>query len=214
MSRLRARFLSSVSDSATVSRSMLMGIPALSGHGLGGFSPKMGSLKLLDTTRSSILLEAKVNVTNPTNYSATVPFVDVNVLNNGTILAHATARDVSFVPGANHNILVHLWWDPSKYSGKIGVDHGREFMSQFISGNHYISTLSSLLILLGFNTTVTIRTHNGTIPALPRLGSALNKIEIDMPTPKLTPPKSPNHPDDPHDEDEPRFIDDATVSLA
>lgn len=38
-----------------------------------------------------------------------------------------------------------------------------------------------------------------------------------MPTPKLKPPKNPNHPDDPTEDpedDAPHFIDDATVSSA
>jgi len=67
--------------------------------------------------------------------------------------------------------------------------------------------------LIGFNTTLTLKTHNGTIPSQPGLGEALSSLKIEIPTPKLTPPKNPNHPDDDDDEDDkaPHFIDDATV---
>ena len=63
----------------------------------------------------------------------------------------------------------------------------------------------------GYNTTLTLRTHNGSIPALPHLGAALSNFSVELPTPKLTPPKNPSHPDRDPDDDGPRFIDDATV---
>ena len=69
----------------------------------------------------------------------------------------------------------------------------------------------------GYNTTLTLKTHNGTVPTQPRLGHALSSISIEIPTPKLTPPKNPNHPDDEdddRDENAPHFIDDATVGPA
>ena len=96
--------------------------------------PKIGSLQILETTKSTLLLEAKINITNPTEYSATVPYVNVNFLNNGTILGHATARDVSVMPGQNHNIVVQALWNPMTQSGKKGADVGRELLSQYISG--------------------------------------------------------------------------------
>ena len=108
--------------------------PAISGGKLEGFVPKIGSLQILETTKSTLLLEAKINITNPTEYSATVPYVNVNFLNNGTILGHATARDVSVVPGPNHNIVVQALWEPMIQSGKKGADVGRELLSQYISG--------------------------------------------------------------------------------
>jgi len=46
------------------------------------------------------------------------------------------------------------------------------------------------------------------------LGKALSHFEIDIPTPKLQPPKNPNHPDDDDDDRDgnaPHFIEDATV---
>jgi hypothetical protein len=75
-----------------------------------------------------------VNITNPTEYSATVPFVDINILTNGTLLGHATARDVTVVPGVNTNILVTAVWDPRTMGGEEGHRVGVEFLSQYISG--------------------------------------------------------------------------------
>ena len=107
---------------------------AISGGDLKGFSPQLGSLRILETTRSTLFLEAKINVTNPTEYSAIVPYVNIKLLSNGTEIGHATARNVSVVPGPNHNILVEALWDPLTPSGQEGVARGKELLSQYISG--------------------------------------------------------------------------------
>ena len=107
---------------------------ALPGKGVAGFSPKVGDLKILDTTATTILFEARVNVSNPTNYSASVPFVDINLLCNGSYLGHAIARNVKVVPGDNDLILVRATWDPAKNNTPGAIDQGRELLSQYISG--------------------------------------------------------------------------------
>lgn len=76
-----------------------------------------------------------VNFTNPTEYSATVPFVDINILTNGTLLGHATAKDVTVVPGLNTNMLVTAIWDPLSLGGEQSHRVGVEFLSQYISGS-------------------------------------------------------------------------------
>ena len=130
---------------------------ALPGKGVGGFSPKVGDLKILDTTATTILFEARVNVSNPTNYSATVPFVDINLLCNGSYLGHVTARNVQVVPGDNDLILVKAIWDPAKNSSPSAFDQGRELLSQYISGESacqhvsivsFVSTQASRLLRL------------------------------------------------------------------
>ena len=107
---------------------------AISGGHLAGFLPKIGSLEILDTTASTLTIHATLNITNPTLYSATVPYVNINLLNNGTILGHATAENISIVPGLNHNIPVIALWDPMTPSGEKGRRVGRELLSQYISG--------------------------------------------------------------------------------
>ena len=108
-------------------------ILAISGGSLEGFKPKVGSLQILETTKSSLTIEAKVNVTNPTDYSATVPYVNICLLSNGSRLGYATAENISVVPGQNDNMLVKALWEPH---GKHGRTVARELLSQYISGNN------------------------------------------------------------------------------
>lgn len=98
------------------------------------FSPEVGGLEILDTTETSLTIGAKVNITNPTDYAASVPYIDINISVNNTILGHATARDVSIVPGPNYNLAAEAVWDPFTVSGKKGKHTGSELLSQYISG--------------------------------------------------------------------------------
>ena len=113
---------------------LMAGHLAISGGDLESFSPQVGSLRVRETTSSTLSLEVKVNMTNPTEYSAIVPYVNIKLLSNGTEIGHATARNVSVVPGPNHNILVEALWDPLTPSGHRGVAQGKELLSQYISG--------------------------------------------------------------------------------
>lgn len=162
-------------------------------------SPKVFNLSIIDTTESSLTISALVNLTNPTNYSATVPYVDINILNNNTLLGHATVKNLSLRPGNNTNIPVTATWDPLTLGGDPAASIGREFLSQYISG---------------WNTTLTLQTHKGTLPALPSLGHALSHFPVTFPTPRLgssTPPPSPDPPKE--DPNKPHFIEDATFHL-
>ena len=94
----------------------------------------MKDLRVHGSSRHSLDIEAVVSFTNPTNYSATIPFFDINVLTNGTLLGNATAKNVKVVPGRNENLLVSAKWDPQNLSGKEGLDVGRELLSQYVSG--------------------------------------------------------------------------------
>ena len=67
-----------------------------------------------------------------------------------------------------------------------------------------------LTIFLGANTTVTFKTHKGTIPTLPGIGEALSIIHIDVPVPQVSTPGSP---DDDAGIKRPHFIQDATVQF-
>ncbi|KAF2809599.1 uncharacterized protein BDZ99DRAFT_388718 [Mytilinidion resinicola] len=170
------------------------------GDSIGSLSPKIGNLKILDTGATSLTLQAEVNFTNPTNYSATVPYFNINILVNDTILGSATATNVLVVPGNNTNVTITAVYDPFGNSGEKGKTVGRELLSQYISG---------------YNTTLTLKTHNGTIPAQPALGFALSAFGINLPTPSLSSPKKPSDGDDPDEpeNDGPHFIKDATMHL-
>ncbi|KAB2575070.1 Pre-rrna processing protein [Lasiodiplodia theobromae] len=167
-----------------------------SGSGTGEMfkrvAPKFGNLKILDTGASSIKFQAEVNFTNPTNYSATVPYANINILTNGTALGQVTAENLTVVPGNNTGVLVEAVWDPLKMSGEKGRIVGRDLLSQYLSG---------------FNTSLTLKTHKNTIPSQPALGEMLSKLELSLPTPNL------RHGDDGEDGDKPRFIKEATMHI-
>jgi len=153
----------------------------------------------LSTSKTSINLQAHVNFTNPTEYTAHIPFVNIHILNNGSIIGDATLQNVDVVQGNNSNILVQATWDPTTFGGEEGAKIGRELLSQYISG---------------FNTTLTFQTHEGSIPNQPGLGKALSKFAIEIPAPKLSAPSSGDEgEDDDNGDGKPHFITNAVFHL-
>ena len=122
-------------------------------------------------------------------------------MKNGSLLGHATARDLYVKPGENHNLLVKAVYSPFDLGGKNAKEVGRQLLSQYISG---------------WNTTLTLQTHKGSIPTQPALGKALSKFAVEIATPKLRAP-TPGDPEDPDDPDKehdgPHFIQDVTMHL-
>ena len=110
--------------------------------------PSLTDLNIHGYKAHALAIEANINFTNPTNYSATVPFFDINILTNGTLLGNATVENVSVVPGRNENVHVRAKWDPLSLSGESGVKVGRELLSQYVSG--MCSITNPLLILDSF----------------------------------------------------------------
>ncbi|KAI4169622.1 MAG: hypothetical protein LQ343_005561 [Gyalolechia ehrenbergii] len=194
---------------------------AIAGGNMTKFSPQVGSLEIHDTSKTSLTIGAKVNVTNPTEYAATVPFIDINILVNNTILGHATAQNVSIIPGPNHNLPIVAVWDPSTQSGEKGILTGSELLSQYISGlaslplipHHFEAKLTPTINHTGYNTTLTLRTHALSIPSQPHLGTALSIFNLTIPTPKLHSPADPNPPSDDENDSAPHFIADAVFHL-
>lgn len=150
----------------------------------------------MNTGKTSLGLQARINFTNPTEYTANVPYINIHILNNGSVIGDATARNVSVIAGNNTDVLVEATWDPAKFGGEKGRKIGRELLSQYISG---------------YNTTLTFQAHRDSVPHQPRLGEALSKFSIEIPTPRLS---TPNRGDDLGDgDDKPHFIDDAVFHL-
>lgn len=121
------------------------------GKDLISFLPKLYDLRISDTTEQSITLDVLMNLTNPTEYAATVPYMDVNILVNDTIMGHATARNISVGPGNNTGIPIRAVWEPAAQGGVNGNAIGRELLSQYISGmlpaahaSHAMATDTSL----------------------------------------------------------------------
>jgi len=179
-----------------------MGIcPAFANNDLDSLNPKIKSLSIFNATVDGMFVEAVVDINNPTNYPAVIPYADVNILSNGSYIGHTTVKDLQINQGPNFNVTARAQWAPKDAAGKA---IGRELLSQWISG---------------YNTSVTIQTHKGTIPLHPELGIALSKLNITLPIPHIsfpTDPDAPADPDDPDDEDSPkgpRFIKSATMHL-
>ncbi|OGM39891.1 hypothetical protein ABOM_011379 [Aspergillus bombycis] len=163
------------------------------GDSLERLSPRVESIALGPTTESSLVMKAKINITNPSPYSASVPFIDLILVYNKTRVAHVTARDLVIVPGVNSGIHADLQWNPLELDGSAGITAGQEMLSRYVSG---------------YNTSVTIRSHEGTFPALPELGQALSRLGLEVPIPRVPVPGNPS------DEDgKPKFIQDTTLHL-
>ncbi|OJJ44715.1 hypothetical protein ASPZODRAFT_70873 [Penicilliopsis zonata CBS 506.65] len=169
------------------------------GGAIDQLDPRIESIELDSSSQSSLLVKAHVNFTNPTPYSATVPVTDFALLYNGTIVGHLRAANISVIPGLNSGMPVSLLWCPLDASGQEGVVAGRKMLSQYVSG---------------FNTTVTVQSHKGTFPNLPRLGKAMSKLAIHLQIPKLFTPGDGGDDDNGDTEDgASRFIKDATLHL-
>lgn len=114
---------------------MLMSFLSVSIALLGGgsnvshvLSPEIGALNILSTSPTSLSLAAKINLTNPTEYSAVVPYIDVHLLVNDTIIGNATATNVELEPGFNRDLSVTALWNPQD------KEVGQELLSKYISG--------------------------------------------------------------------------------
>lgn len=158
---------------------------ALPARNLDELGLQVGSISIIDTTPASITLEALVNITNPTDYTAHIPYISIHVLSNNTVIGTSIARNMDIKAGNNTNIAVSATWNPS-LGGKHGHKIGRDLLSQYISG---------------FNTSVTIKMYQDSIPSQPALGNALSRFNLTLPTPRLRLPD----PDDGNgDEDQDR----------
>lgn len=182
------------------------------GNPLGRLNPRVISLRLGDTTESSMTVSTLVNFTNPTQYSATIPFVDLLILYNDTTVGHIAAQNLSIAAGNNSHVPIDFLWCPSDLSGDHGVEAGRALFSSYISGGCLQTKIWSVVeahIYPGFNTSVTTKTHRNTIPSLPNLGEALSVLNITVPVPQISTPGSPSNEGE---DSKPHFIQDATVS--
>ncbi|KAK4242182.1 RAVE protein 1 C terminal-domain-containing protein [Achaetomium macrosporum] len=164
---------------------------------MGSAAPKVGSVEITDTTPTSVSLRASVNITNLTPYSAHIPFISIYIESNGTAIGEARAENINISPGNNTGLAVSATWNPSM-GGKKGAQRGRDLLSGYLSG---------------YNTSVTIRTHRGTIPTLPLLGEALSHLNITLPAPRLKLPGGDGDGDSEDDDQQARFIRDATFHV-
>ncbi|KAF9877779.1 hypothetical protein CkaCkLH20_04914 [Colletotrichum karsti] len=144
-------------------------VKPLPGSAFGSARPQVGDVKIIDTSETSLTLEALVNITNPTPYSAFVPYVNIHIVKDGTIIGSATAENLNVVRGNNTNMVVTAKWDPTTH-GEAGRRIASDLLSEYLSGR---------------NVTFDVKTHRGTIPSAPTIGEALSKLNITIAAPKL-----------------------------
>lgn len=108
----------------------------------GGFKQKVGDISVVHTTDTKLTMQAKVTITNPTEYYAKMPRVDAELYVNGTKVGDAWGGG-NIKPGPNE-IISYVQWDKTHV--------GSEFLSQFISG---------------YNVSLTIKP--GPLPGLPAI---------------------------------------------
>ncbi|RMD40376.1 hypothetical protein DV735_g4748, partial [Chaetothyriales sp. CBS 134920] len=118
-------------------------------------TPGISNISIYDSTADSLVLQAIVNITNPTEYSAHIPYVNVSLVANDTVIGYAWAT-ADVVPGPNQ-VLVFGSFDHTAA--------GQQWLSEFVSGQ---------------NTNLTIRTHEGSVRGIPDVG-----LEVTFPTPRL-----------------------------
>lgn len=163
----------------------------------GSVNPRVGNIAVLNTSTTGINLKASVNFTNPTPYTATIPLLNIHMVANDLLIGEATVEDIDMKLGKISDVLVRATWDPEGLGGDASKDAGQKLLSDYLSGK---------------NTSVTLRSHRGSIPGMPALGEALSKINMTFAVPKLELPR-----DDDDDDEDPesrsRFIREATFHI-
>ncbi|KAM5469655.1 hypothetical protein MauCBS54593_004209 [Microsporum audouinii] len=159
------------------------------GSRLSDIKPRAQSIKIVETTKDSILAQANVNFTNPTNYTVHLPYIDIKLVHNSSDIAHIIGHNLHVRPGQNTAVKIDVLWNPLESGGEDGTNAGRDLVSKCVSG---------------INTTVILKPYANSIPSLPLLGEALSKFEVEIPIPRLHLPG----------EGDGSFIKDATVLLS
>lgn len=137
-------------------------------------------------------LQALLNVTNPTPYTALVPYVNVHMFVNDSMIGEAVAQNINVTLGNNTNIMITANWDPLLFGGQRARNVSRDLLSQYLSGE---------------NTTITVRGHRDSIPRMPLVGEALSKMNLTMPMPRMP------LPGEEEGSDSRRFIQEATFHV-
>ena len=127
---------------------------------------------MLDTTTDTLTLQAVLNFTNPTPYTAHIPYANIHILHNDTVIAAASVTDLDVAKGPNPDVVVKAVWDPSM-GGEEGRDIARELISQYLSG---------------YNTSLTVKPHSKSFPGQPILCDALSRFNATFSTPRLSLP--------------------------
>ncbi|KAK6509981.1 hypothetical protein TWF481_004695 [Arthrobotrys musiformis] len=140
-------------------------------------------------------MSAKITFINPTNYTATIPYLNILFIKNGTILGNGTLINAAIGLGENR-VDVEAFWAPADGGDEARVV-GMALLGEYVSGQ---------------NSTITVRAHERSLPSLPTLSKALKSLELALPLPPPPVDSSPNPPDD-GSTDPPRFVQSATLHV-
>ena len=147
-------------------------------------------------------MQALVNVSNPTPYTASIPYVSVYIFAQGHHIGEVVARDVDVQLGNNTDILVHATWDPASFGGEEARETGRRVLSDYISGK---------------NVSLVVQSHRGSFPSMPEIGEALSGLNLTVPAPRFRLPGNEDDDDDDDDDDDgtnhQRFIREAAFHI-
>src|SRR4051794_32741755 len=95
-------------------------------------------------------------------------------------------------PGTTPTFLSKPYTIPSPTAAKLGKKQERSLFPSIFQVSLSVTVYRVyLLIVAGFNTSLTLQTHNKTIPAQPSLGNLLSRLPITLPAPRLHTPKPP-----------------------
>lgn len=131
--------------------------------------PKVGDVVVESSTEQSINIRVGISVKNPTPWEVIFPYSNVRVSHDGTFLGNGTVKNLHLKKGVN-NFTVLVAWDPHGTSGKEGEKVGSEVMGEYISG---------------YNTTLSLSTHEKSFPTMPSLGRLMSDILLTLPMPPL-----------------------------
>ncbi|KAH6610199.1 hypothetical protein Trco_000219 [Trichoderma cornu-damae] len=145
-------------------------VKQLPGKSLTKIDPRVSNLVILNTTKHAVHMQASLNITNPTPYTASIPFATVHVYHKGLLIGEVTASHLDLQLGNNTNLAVSATWDPVALGGEESHKAATKLLSDYLSGK---------------NTTLTFRTHKGSIPGAPIIGDALSRFNITLPTPRI-----------------------------
>lgn len=106
-------------------------------------SPKAHKVVIEDTAPHSITLRVDLSINNPTPWGAIVPYMNVNITQNDTVLGNASVHNVHILPGNN---LLTVWaiWDPRTHGGGQAGKIGAHLLGEYISGKHSPQRICSL----------------------------------------------------------------------
>ncbi|KAK6517261.1 hypothetical protein TWF281_003921 [Arthrobotrys megalospora] len=101
-------------------------------HTLQDINPKPKDIRILSSTKTSVRMSAQVAFFNPTNYTATIPYLNILFTKNGTILGNGTLINAAVGLGENQ-VAVEAFWAPADDGEKARVI-GMTLLDDYVSG--------------------------------------------------------------------------------